>query len=543
LPPKNRDNDLLFSFNYPDWRNPMLKRLQNLSTPAELYSNLRKMAIVDVGSNSFRLIVITYLPGYHFQVTDEVRETVRLVQGLSSSGMMRAAPMDHAIETMQLYAAFCKAQGITDIAAVATSAAREAKNGLAFLERIHEISGIKVRLLSGEEEAYYGFLAAENSTTLRNGFVIDLGGGSLEITRVDNRQSQESVSLTLGAVRTTEEYLSEIPVSKGAVNKLRKHIREQLDAIKWFEVRPGTRLIGQGGTLRNAARMIQKMYDYPMDELHGYVIKDTDLRKAIDMMEPLNVDQRKALPGMKPDRADIALAGAIVVDECMKYAGYDRLTVCSQGLREGVFYERFLADNKPPIFDDVRRSSVMNIAHLYHYQAEHVEHVEHLALSLFDQLHDDPLCGTEERNLLWAACMLHDIGMTVDYNDHHRHGYYLILNSGLPGYTHRELALIALAVKFHRKGMPSTDDLDSVFEKDDMKRLLKITALLRLAEQLDRSRDGAVRDVRLTLGSDWAQIEVVSQEDVSVAIWSAQRHTDIFQTAFGKTLEFTQSSH
>jgi exopolyphosphatase / guanosine-5'-triphosphate,3'-diphosphate pyrophosphatase len=522
----------------------MLKRLQNLSNPAEAYANLRKMAIVDVGSNSFRLIVITYLPGYHFQVTDEVRETVRLVQGLSATGLMRAEPMNHAIETMQLYAAFCKAQGITEIAAVATSAVREAKNGPAFLERVEKESGIKVRLLSGEEEAYYGYLAAENSTTLRNGFVIDLGGGSLEITRVDNRQSKESVSLTLGAVRTTEEYLSEIPVSKGAANKLRKHIREQLDNIKWFEVRPGTRLIGQGGTLRNAARMIQKMYDYPMDELHGYTIKDNDLRKAIEMMEPLNVDQRKALPGMKPDRADIALAGAIVVEECMKYAGYNRLTVCSQGLREGVFYEHFLADNKDPIFDDVRRASVMNIAHLYHYQEEHVDHVAHLALGLFDQLqHDDPLCGPDERQLLWAACMLHDIGMTIDYNDHHRHGYYLILNSGLPGYSHRELALIALAVRYHRKGNPIPDDLEDVFEKDDMRRLMKISALLRLAEQLDRSRDGSVRDVRLTLGDEWAQIEVVSPEDVTVAIWSAQRHTDIFQAAFGKTLEFTQASH
>jgi exopolyphosphatase / guanosine-5'-triphosphate,3'-diphosphate pyrophosphatase len=148
----------------------------------------------------------------------------------------------------------------------------------------------------------------------------------------------------------------------------------------------------------------------------------------------------------------------------------------------------------------------------------------------------------EERQLLWAACMLHDIGMSIDYNDHHRHGYYLILNSGLPGYSHRELALIALMVRYHRKGMPDPDDLEDVLDKDDDKRLLKMTALLRLAEQLDRSRDGAVRDVRLTMGEDWAQMEVISEADVSVAIWSAQRHVDIFKAAFGRTLEFVQAA-
>jgi exopolyphosphatase/guanosine-5'-triphosphate,3'-diphosphate pyrophosphatase len=397
-----------------------------------------------------------------------------------------------------------------------------------------------VRVLSGEEEAYYGYLASENSTTLRNGFVLDLGGGSLEITRVDNRRSRESISLTLGAVRTTEDWLPDAPATKAAVARLRKHIREQLEALKWFEVRPGTRLIGQGGSLRNVAHIAQKAVDYPLDELHGYTLRSTDLQKAIEKMEPQTVEQRRMIPGMKPDRADIALAGAIVIDECMKHAGYDRLTVCSQGLREGVFYERFLAENDPPIFEDVRQASVMNIAHLYHYQASHVEHVEHLALGMFDQLRDDRFCGPEERKLLWAACILHDIGMTIDYNDHHRHSYYLILNSGLPGYTHRELALIALTTRFHRKGMPDLGNFEGILEPDDDRRLLKMTALLRLAEQLDRSRDGSVRDIRLTLGTDWAQMEVISNVDVSVAIWSAQRHTDIFHEAFGKKLEFIQ---
>ncbi len=515
----------------------MLKRLQSLANPAEVYGQLHKMAIIDVGSNSFRLIVMSYVPGYYFQETDEVRESVRLVQGMGATGLMRAAPMDHAVETMQLYAAFCHASDISDINAVATSAVREARNQETFLALVKRQSGIDVRVLSGAEEAYYGYLAAENSTTLRNGFVIDLGGGSLEITRVEDRRARESVSLTLGAVRVTEDWLPDAPATPQAVTALRKYIREQLSALDWFKAEPNTRLIGQGGSLRNAARILQKIIDYPLDELHGFTFKDHELQRVIHLLEPLTIEQRRDIPGMKLDRADIGLAGAIVVDECMQYAGYDQLTVCAQGLREGVFYERFLDLNDPPIFEDVRRASVMNVGHLYQFQESHVDHVVHLALSLFDQLQDDPLCGPTERELLWAACMLHDIGMSVDYNDHHRHSYYLALNSGLPGYTHRELALIALMTRYHRRGVPELGELSSIMDKDDDKRLLKMTALLRLAEQLDRSRDGSVRDVRLHLDTDWAQLEAISDRDISVAIWSAQRHVDVFQAAFGKTLE------
>ncbi len=515
----------------------MLKRLQALANPEEAYGRLRKVAIIDVGSNSFRLIVMSNVPGYYFQETDEVRESVRLVQGISATGLLRAAPMDHAVDTMQLYAAFCKASDITDIVAVATSAVREAKNREAFLAMVKRQSGIDVRVLSGEEEAYYGYLAAANSTTLENGFVLDLGGGSLEITRVEERRSRQSVSLTLGAVRMTEDWLPVAPASPDAVSALRKHIRQQLSALDWFEAEPGTRLIGQGGSLRNAAKIAQKMADYPLDELHGFTLKDDDLHHVIRLMEPLTVEERQDISGMKPDRADIALAGAIVVEEYMKVAGYDRLTVCGQGLREGIFYERFLDQSDPPIFENVRHASVMNVAHLYQFQENHVDHVADLALSLFDQVHDDPLCGPAERELLWAACMLHDIGMSIDYHDHHHHGYYLVLNSGLPGYSHREMALIALVVRYHRRGLPDLDDLESIMDKADGQRLLKMTALLQLAEQLDRSRDGSVREVRLHLDKDWAQLEAISEADISVAIWSAQRHVDVFKAAFGRTVE------
>lgn len=520
----------------------MLKSLNALANPRDALGAAEKVAIIDVGSNSFRLIVITYLPGYYFQVTDEVRETVRLVHGIGQTGRLSRPAMDHAVEVMRLYRAFCDAQNITDIVAVATSAVRDAQNQAEFLARCETEAGMKVRVLSGEEEAYYGFLAAVNSTTLKDGFVIDLGGGSLEITRVENRRSIRGISLALGAVRMTEDWLSDAPTPNSAVERLREHIHEQLRPLRWFKAQPDTQIVGQGGSLRNAARIIQKAHAYPMDELHGYTFGSADLRRRlVRKMQSLSVAERKQISGMKPDRADIALAGAVVVEECLRFSGYSELMVCSQGVREGLFYERFLRDLPEPRFKDVRAASVMNIAHLYHYHESHAAHVAHLALSMFDQvtqLTADGLMGKTERHLLWAASMLHDIGMSIDYNDHHRHSYYLILNSGLPGYSHRELALIALAALYHRKGTPSLQGLDRTLSENDNQRLLKITACLRLAEQLDRSRDGAVRDIRLSKRSErMIQMRVESEVDVAVSKWSAQQHADIFEAAFGYTLE------
>ncbi|MFQ3535744.1 MAG: Ppx/GppA phosphatase family protein [Aggregatilineales bacterium] len=523
----------------------MLKPLIERQLSAQ--TELQRTAIIDVGSNSFRLIVMTYLRGYHFQLTDEVRESVRLVQGLGATGRLSREAMAHAVEVMRLYASFCRASGIEDIVAVATSAVREAANRTEFLSRIQRETGIAVRLLSGQEEAYYGYLAAVNSTTLRDGVVIDLGGGSLEITRVEDRLPRESTSLTLGALRTTEDWLPAIPPSKEQIARLRKHIREQLAPLKWFRLRPGCQLVGQGGSLRNLARIAQKGRNYPLDELHGYELPAADVRKIAKQLEGMSLAERLRVNGMKPDRADIALAAAIVIEECLRHTEAETLIVCSQGLREGLFYERFFNGDSdpsmPPMFENVREASVINVAHLYRFQERHARHVALLSLSMFDQLAalegDPERFSAAERELLWAACMLHDIGMNIDYNDHHRHSYYLILNSGLPGFTHRELALIALAAKYHRKGTPSTAEISAVLQPGDEARLLRMTALLRLAEQLDRSRDGAVSDVRLEPHEEGYLLTPISAQDISVAVWSAQLHTEIFRSAFGKPLAIT----
>lgn len=516
----------------------MLRKLQSLETIDLTYSRPKRMAVIDVGSNSFRLIVMDYVPGTCFQLSDEIREVVRLGSGLSETKVLRATQVELAVNTMKMYAAFCKAARIDDVRVCATEAVRLANNHNAFLNRVRNETGLEVRILSGEEEAYYGYLAAVNSTTLTDGFAMDLGGGSLEITRIQNRQMRESVSLPLGAIRATEDYLTGDPIDPKSAEKLDKAVRKTVAELGWFRAAAGNTLIGQGGTLRNLAHIDQQTQNYPLDELHGYHLSTKGLKQIFDQLLPLTVQQKRRIPGMKDDRADITTAGCIVIRAAVEAAGFDSVTICHQGMREGVFYEHFLQDTPNHLFEDVRRASIYNLANLYHFQQPHAEHVAKLALQIFDQIPPDILvCTPADRELLWAACILHDIGVTVDYNDHHKHSFYLVLNAGLPGFNHRELVLIALMTRFHRKGPVTINGYGALLEKDDDQKLLQMTACLRLAEQLDRSRDGVVHEVRVHIGERFAQLELLVGGDGVVAEWSVLRHADFFSKAFDKALE------
>lgn len=520
-----------------------LRQLQPMAQQhSDVFRESQRIAIIDMGSNSWRVIVVEYVPSLSFKLIDEVQEGVRISEGMAELNVLRPAALDRATRAAQIFAAFCAASGITEILAVGTSAIRDAQNQARFLQRIGKEAGLNVRVLSGEEEAYYGYLAAVNSTTLENGFVMDLGGGSLQITRVENRQSVRSVSFPLGVVRLTEGFLKSDPVTTREVNALAETLRGHLKKLDWFAYEDGMQLVGEGGNVRLVARLEQKRLLYPLDILHGYALHSGQVTEIKDALTRASLSQRKRMDGMKPERADISLAGAVVLHEVMRVGGFEQVTISGQGVREGLFYERFFSGERPegaPMFEDVRRASVLNMGHVYRFQEQHSLHIAHLTLQMFDQLPKERiLLRPQERDVLWAASMLHDVGMSIDYHDHHKHGSYLVLNSGLPGYTHRDIALIALLIRYHRKGRPALDDLAALTEPKDELRLTQMTALLRLAEQIDRARDAAVRDVRMTITGHQCIMELFTEGDEQVPLWAVERHRELFESAFGLTVEF-----
>ncbi len=422
-----------------------------------------RLAVVDLGSNSFRLVVFEVhaarpgaLAGW-WKRTDEIHEPVRVGAGVDSTGALGEDGMARASAAIEVFAHFCEAAGLVDdeVDVVATSAIREATNSEEFLDRAREASGLAIRVLSREEEARYGYLAAVNSTDLISGAVLDVGGGSLQLVRVHERLAGDLDSWRLGAVRMTERFLPGDGAATGKQLKaLREHVARKLDQADWLA--GAERLVGIGGTVRNLAAALQRALETPEFGVQGYVIEREPLDDLVARLARMPVADRRRVPGIKPARGDIVLAGAVVVQQVLESGGFAGIEATEAGLREGVFFARALAGRPAPLFDDVRRASVLNLAAQFDPHARHTRHVADLALTLFDELAQAGLHDGDatERELLWAACMLHDVGVAVDYDDHHKHSRYLILSAGLPGFTPREVALIGQVVRYHRKGMP-----------------------------------------------------------------------------------------
>ncbi len=512
--------------------------------------------MIDLGSNSFRLVVFSAADGW-WQRTDEIYQAVRIGEGMAATGRLGEEPIERALATLDVFGHFCQAAGLLGptspegaVDAVATSAIRDAENAPVFLAQARARTSVPIRVLSREEESRYGYLAAVNSTTLSDGCVLDLGGGSLQLVRVQERLAGEVGSWGVGAVRMTERFLPNGgPAKPRQVEALREHVAQELASAPWLS-RTGRRLVGIGGTVRSLAAVAQRAEGLPTNGVQGATVTREALQEIVERLAALPTAERASVPGVKPARADLILAGAVVVEGAMRAGGFEQLEVTEAGLREGVFFERHLSDpthpaslrggagERPPLFEDVRRASVENLAARYGVDRAHTRHVAALALGMFDQLARMGLHAGEEREreLLWAACTLHDIGMSVAYDDHHKHSRYLILNAGLPGYSPTEVAIVAQAARYHRKGLPEPGPLAALFGEGDAERLDRCAVLLRLAEDLERSRDQLVRDTVLSARNGEVRLRLIAEGGAAVPRWAAARECELFARAFHRGL-------
>ncbi len=488
------------------------------------------VAIIDLGSNTCKLILMAYQPDYSYRQVDELRQVVRLAEGMGSANILRADAFERGINVLKNYRMYCQAAGVSDIIATATSAVRDSKNGDSFLAAAKEQAGISPVILSGEKEAYYGVLAVANSLNIADGFIVDIGGGSAQLSEMKARNFVQGQSWPLGALRLTEQFFSNDPPKKKELKALEKHIKTQLETIPENFAAADT-LVGMGGTIRNLAKIQQKRENYSLDLKHNYMFKEAHLANIVDMLAEATTAERKDISGLNSDRADIILAGAVVARELLARSAANAITISGQGVREGLFYSRFV-ESDTHVLDEVRHFSVVNLMRRYYNNVPHNEHVCKLALALFDGLESLHGYGANERELLAAAARLHDIGMAVSYYDHHKHGFYLTMGAALPGYSHREQIIIGLLVRYHRKGSPDDEGYGDLLEDGDMTRVSKLAALLRLAEYLERSKAQRVKDLRCHISEDYVQLEVLAEDDISIELHEARNRAGLFEDAY-----------
>jgi exopolyphosphatase/guanosine-5'-triphosphate,3'-diphosphate pyrophosphatase len=519
---------------------------------AQAGSEPRHVAVIDLGSNSWRLVIYSYGPDAlqeWWKQTDELYESVRIGSGMAASGVLSDEAMARGLETLGIFARFCHANGLRDedVHVFATSAIRDAGNREPFLERVRETTGYEVEVLSTDAEAHYGYVAAINSTTIQDGVVLDIGGGSMQLVRVRDRREQASISLPIGAVRMTEAFLSDGDPTRGArkkdLQRLREYLAGRLGEADWLRGHGG-RLVGTGGAVRNLAAAAQRAQFGASGGIdigiQGFIVSAEALDRLVETLAALPVGERRSVPGIKPSRGDIILAAAVALQSVVQIGDFEGLEATKAGVRDGIFLARTILGEEQPRFQDVRRAAVHNLAVQYESDLPHTEHVAHLALQMHESLADNGLFEPEpgEQELLWAAAMLHDVGMTISYGDHHKHSRYLIVSAELPGFDPRERALIAQMTRYHRKGVPKLGEWAKLGRKGDEEMLDRCAMILRLAEHLERGRDQSVSGVHLRTNGDGVSLHLLAEGDLTLPRWSVERYGDdeAFERTFNRPL-------
>ena len=502
-----------------------------------------RIAAIDIGTNSIRCIIAEASKEGKFKILDDEKATVRLGERLAITGVISDEASNRAIEAIQRFRKLLTGFKVEAVEAVATSAVRTATNGKGLVARLSEELGHEIRIISGEEEAELTAASALANFDMygKRYAMIDIGGGSVEIVTACGNHVEEFYSLDLGAVVLTERFLSSDPITEDELNKLQRHIRENLKHI-FSDARISVdSLIGSGGTLTALGCMTMQMLKDNYVSVHGYEVLRSDVVHLLAMLIRKDLKERRTVPGLNQDRADIIVAGVALVDELMRFFDANRILVNERGIREGLLIRAMKrlglsAGNSMP---KTWRDAVTEFARSCHVDETHATHVAGIALSIFDALALPFGLKKPERKLLEAAAVLHDSGYFISYGSHHKHSYHLIRHAELFGFSPRERELIAQIARYHRKSTPKRkhNAFQSLREKDQV-TVARLGGILRLADGLDRRRSGLVQDVSCLFGGTTMTVHLTASEDISVEIFGANAKKDLFEKAFNSSVAF-----
>ncbi|MDZ8227458.1 Ppx/GppA phosphatase family protein [Nostoc sp. ChiVER01] len=530
------------------------------SAPTQPPKQDRIIAAIDMGTNSLHMVVVKIDPTLPaFSIIAREKETVRLGDRNLKTGELKPEIIEKAIAALGRFQEVAKTINAESTIAVATSAVREAPNGKDFLHRVKTELGLSVDLISGQEEARRIYLGVLSGMEFNNQphMIIDIGGGSTELILGDSHQARTLTSTKVGAVRLTSELINTDPISNTEFQYLQAYARGMLErsvdeVLANLESGESPRLVGTAGTIETLAMIhAREKSDVIPSILNGYQFSLKDLQELVNRLRKLSYSERAAIPGMPEKRAEVILAGAVIIQEAMTLLGTESVTVCERSLREGVIVDWMLThgliEDKLRYQSSVRERNVLKLANKYHVNLEYSDRVAKFAESLFDQtqgtLHH---WGSDERQLLWAAAILHNCGHYVSHSSHHKHSYYLIRNGELLGYTETEIEIIANLARYHRKSPPKKKHENSqiLLNKHQRHMVSQLSAILRLAVALDRRQIGAIAQVQCEYYEQFQQVNLLifpsqPDDDCALELWSLDYKKGVFEEEFGVKLVAT----
>lgn len=509
-----------------------------------------KIAVIDIGTNSIHMVLAEVQPDASYRIVDRFKDMTRLGNGAFATRRLSDDAMTRALDVIRNLVTLARNKGFDRIVGIATSAVREAQNGGDFIDLVAEHTRLKIRVVSGIEEARLIFLAVKNSIPLTDqpALAVDVGGGSVELMVGNRDQLLHVKSLKLGAIRLVDQYLQRTPPASSTLRALEDTVTAQLTAaLNSFKMKRFDSLVATSGMAGNLAEIIHlRRTNRPLVQLNLTKISLKDVREIESDLAHSTIKARLAIPGLDPKRADTLLPASLVLRRIMELSGQDELILCDKAIREGVIYdfidrhrERLKAEAEIP---DLRRRNVVALARRCQAPEVHSLHVASLALRLFDQTQRLHKLGTAERAWLEYAAILHDIGYLINERQHHKHAYYLIVNSELGGLSRDDVHIVANLARYHRRAIPHPkhDEFESLSHKN--KRIVRfLSAILRIADALDRTHFSVVRTLDVKIGKT-ITIHLHVTGDAVLETWAAKGRADLFEQVFRRPVKFMVSA-
>jgi exopolyphosphatase/guanosine-5'-triphosphate,3'-diphosphate pyrophosphatase len=509
-----------------------------------------RIAAIDIGTNSIHMIVVRVRPDLSFEVIDREKEMVRLGAGGLDGRSLTPTAMTAALQTLAKFRRLADSHKVDHIVAAATSATREADNGGDFIDEVARRTGIEIRVISGTEEARLIHVAAVYGVHMGGSpaVVIDIGGGSVEVTLGTASHLSHARSFKLGVIRLTERFARTDPLNPRDERRLVKHINREIGGyLDTIASRRFDRVIGTSGTILSLGALALSDDGVVRDEaLRNRRVTAKAIHRTRKRLSGADLETRLHMEGLDPRRADIAVAGSVLLDSILRRLGAEDLTLCDLALREGLVLD-YIQRNTATIrkierYPDVRRRSIVELGERCGYSSVHARHVSQLALSIFDQTRAVHKMSDREREWLEYGALLHDIGVHISYERHHRHSYYLIKNGELRGFDPQEIDIVALLARYHRQATPKKNHDGYGSLKANLRRTVRmLAAMLRLAEGLDRSHAQMVTGLDVVPRGNAYLIRLRAAGDAELELWAAHRHGSELERVLHRPLRFEVS--
>lgn len=508
-----------------------------------------RLASIDIGSNSIKLVVVEAAAGDSFAVLAREKDVVRLGHDTLRERHLSPAAINRGAETIKRFRSIAEARGVSNVVAVATASVREADNASEFVAEVARCAGVHIEILSGIEEARLIGLAASQGCAMRGQSVLntDIGGGSTELSLMNEESTPLKLfSIKIGAVGLTETFVNSDPVKPRELRALRAEITRALERpSREFRGAVWQLATGTSGTALALAEVLKLQRARAVVETDGDAPPPTKeitrgrLIRFNERIATMNLQERRNVPGISGQRAEIIIAGGQILEGVMRALGIQRLHPCDWALGEGVVIDRLRqmdAESRPPVPDvaDPRLRGVRAVGKRFEYEAAHAHHVASLAEKIFDSLAAPFKLSRHQRVLLSAAALLHDIGYIIAHEAHHKHSHYLIKHSELTGFSETERHTIANVARYHSRALPKERHMDfAALNTPERETIWRLGAILRVADALDRRHDARVADVTCRNEKDGVHLRLYSRLNCTHEIAAAKQKRDMFEQAFG----------